>query len=216
VANDLLQRLRRYISERGSLDTLRFLMTAFVQLLRGCMRGYWLVFVGKSVTIRARKMVAIGRFTRIEDFVELDGFGEFGIVIGSHCKVGKYSILRVPPVPYLKGSGIRVACRTTFAEYCFVGGAGRVEIGLRNAFGQYTSIHPENHLPKTIDSPVETRSIGIRVGDDNWFGAKATLLDGCSIGSRSIFAAGSIVRGSFPDGVMAAGVPAKIKSTVNE
>ena len=211
MSNDLVHRIRRYIADRGALDALSFVLTALVQLLRGLLRGYWLVFIGKGVTIRARSRVAIGRFTRIEDFVEIDGFGTSGVQIGCHCKVGKFSILRVPPVPYLKGTGIRIADRTTFAEYCFVGGAALVDIGSRNAFGQYNSIHPENHLPKTGDSPTATHSVGIRIGDDNWFGAKATVLDGCNIGARSIFAAGTVVRGVFPDDVMAAGVPANIK-----
>lgn len=214
MANDLIGRFGRYVADRGVLDTTFFLLTMLIQLLRGLMRGYWLVFIGKGVTIRARKRVVIGRFTRIEDFVELDGFGKFGIEIGSHCKIGKYSIIRVPPVPYLKGTGIRIADQTTFAEFCFIGGAALVEIGSRNAFGQYCSIHPENHLPKDGDSPVATQSVGIRIGDDNWFGAKVTIVDGCTIGSQSIFAAAAVVRGSFSDNVMAAGVPAKIKTTL--
>lgn len=213
MANSLSGRLWRYIADRGAVDTLTFLVSAVCQLLRGLMRGYWLVFIGKGVTIRARRDVRIGRYTRIEDHVEIDGFGELGIHIGKHCKVGKFSILRVPPVPYQKGAGIRIADQTTFAEYCFVGGAAPVDIGRRNAFGQYNSIHPENHLPKTSGSHTETRRIGIQVGDDNWFGAKATLLDGSSIGDRSIVAAGAVVRGAFPDEIMAAGVPAQIKST---
>lgn len=211
MANSLPERLRRYIADRGVVDTLAFLVSSMCQLLRGLMRGYWLVFIGKGVTIRARHKVRIGRFTRIEDYVEIDGFGELGIDIGTHCKVGKFSILRVPPVPYRKGAGIHIADHTTFAEYCFIGGAAPVEIGRGNAFGQYNSIHPENHLPKTRASDTETCCVGIRIGDDNWFGAKVTLLDGSSIKSKSIFAAGTVVRGVFPDMVMAAGVPGKIK-----
>ena len=213
MTNSLTRRLRRYIAARGAVDTLAFLLSAVCQLLRGLMRGYWLVFIGKGVVIRARNKVCIGRFTRIDDHVEIDGFGELGICIGKHCKVGKFSILRVPPVPYKKGEGIRIADQTTFAEYCFVGGGALVDIGKRNAFGQYNSIHPENHLRKTRGSNTETRRIGIRIGDDNWFGAKVTLLDGSNLGDRSILAAGSVVRGTFPDDIMAAGVPAQIKST---
>ena len=211
MVNSLAGRLLRYIADRGAVDTLTFLVSAICQLLRGLLRGYWLVFIGKGVTIRARRKVRIGRFTRIDDHVEMDGFGELGIEIGTHCKVGKFSILRVPPVPYRMGAGIRIADNTTFAEYCFVGGAAPVDIGRHNAFGQYNSIHPENHLPQTSGSHTETRCVGIRIGNDNWFGAKVTLLDGSSIGARCIFAAGAVVRGDFPDDVMAAGVPAKIK-----
>ena len=216
MTSNLNGRIKHYLADRDPVDALVFLLTRTMQFFRGIVKGYWLVFIGKGVTIRSRRNVTIGRFTRIEDFVELDGFGNIGIQIGDYCKVGKFSILRVPPVPYLRGAGIRIADQTTFAEYCFIGGAGLVDVGARNAFGQYNSIHPENHLPKGNDSTVETSNLGIRIGDDNWFGSKTTVLDGSSIGSRSIFAAGAVVRGSFPDDVMAAGVPARIKKTLNQ
>jgi acetyltransferase-like isoleucine patch superfamily enzyme len=174
-----------------------------------------LVFIGPSVSIRSRKTVSIGRFTRIEGHVELDGYGAHGLQIGSHCKIGRFSVIRVPPLPYLRGAGIFIGNDSTFAEYCFVGGASQVTIGSRNAFGQYVSLHPQDHLPKK-SSEVITRSIGITVGDDNWFGAKSTVLDGVTIGSHCIVAAAAVVRGQVGDGLLLAGVPAIVKRRLNE
>ena len=47
--NDLIGRIGRYVANRGVLDTTFFLLTMLIQLLRGLMRGYWLVFIGKGV-----------------------------------------------------------------------------------------------------------------------------------------------------------------------
>ena len=203
-------RLSTYLRARGLRDGVLFLLSLSVQFLRGLSHGYWLVFIGRHVIIRARRQVGIGRFTRIEDYCELDGFGSGGLNIGSYCKLGKYSIFRVPPVPFQKGAHINIGDATSFAEYCFVGGAGAVEIGTRNAFGQYVSVHPQNHQPIS-GSHILTTSRGIAIGDDNWMGAKATILDGANIGSRTIIAAGAVVRGDIGSDVMAAGVPAAVK-----
>lgn len=210
MSNSAVGRLTAYVRARGLRDGMLFCISLGLQLLRGLRHGYWLVFVGRHVTIRARELVRIGRFTRIEDFCELDGFGVGGLTIGASCKVGRYSILRVPPLPYQKGDGITIGDGTTFAEYCFVGGAGPVVIGARNAIGQYVSVHPQNHLP-FAGPAIQVASTGIGIGDDNWLGAKATILDGTIIGDRAIIAAGAVVRGAIGSEVLAAGIPARVK-----
>jgi acetyltransferase-like isoleucine patch superfamily enzyme len=215
MLNKLVGRVVSYMKNRGAVEFALFLFRSSFQLVRGLSRGYWMVFVGRGVTIRARRKVKIGRFTRIEDYVELDGFGVEGIKIGEFCKIGKYSILRVPPVPYLPGIGISVGDRTTIAEFCFIGGAGRVEIGERNSFGQYVSVHPQNHLPVQDRDERDVSSVGVVIGCDNWLGAKSTLLDNSCIGNRSIVAAGAIVTKQFKSDSLLAGVPAKIKRSLN-
>jgi acetyltransferase-like isoleucine patch superfamily enzyme len=216
MLSKLLTRVRTYTTQRGAFDSCFFLSQSVLQLFRGLLRGYWLVFLGRSVVIRARSRVSIGKFTRIEDYVELDGFGSEGIQIGAFCKIGKFSVLRVPSVPYLPGEGIIIGDNTTLAEYCFVGGAARVVIGARNAIGQYVSIHPQNHLPNSGEEEIRTSSRGIRIGNDNWVGAKATALDGSSIGDRAIVAAASLVRSEFGSDVLVAGVPAIAKRSLKQ
>jgi acetyltransferase-like isoleucine patch superfamily enzyme len=176
--------------------------------------GYWLVFIGRGVRIRARSSVSIGRFSRIEDFAELDGYGEEGLVIGRRCKIGKYSIVKVAPSPHIPGIGIQIGDGTALAEFCYVGGAARVVIGPGCSIGQYVSIHPQDHLP-WHGTEAGTRSIGVQVGRNNWIGAKATLLDGSRIGNACIVAAGAVVRGSFGDELLLAGVPAVLKKNLH-
>ena len=50
----------------------------------------------------------------------------------------------------------------------------------------------------------------VHIGDYAWIGAGAIILPGVSIGDRSIVAAGSVVRSSFPEDVLVAGNPAKV------
>ena len=50
----------------------------------------------------------------------------------------------------------------------------------------------------------------ITIGDNCWIGAKATFLDGSSIGDGCVVAAGAVVTKSFPKNSVIVGVPAKV------
>jgi len=203
----LTNRVLLLIRNRGFFDAAQFVTIMAVSFLRGLIKGYPLVFFGKHVTIRCRKKLKIGKFSRIEDFVEIDAFGSTGVTIGRETKIGKYTILRVPGVPFKMGAGISIGDRTTLAEFCFVGGAGLVSIGEDNSIGQYVSIHPQNHVNSHKLSP--TISKGITIGSNNWVGAKVTILDGVTLGDGNTFGAGTVVTKSFRCGKTVLGNPGK-------
>ena len=52
-------------------------------------------------------------------------------------------------------------------------------------------------------------SKGIRVGDDVWIGSHVVILDGVTVGSRSVLAAGAIVTKDVAEGAIVGGNPAK-------
>lgn len=56
----------------------------------------------------------------------------------------------------------------------------------------------------------------IEIGEYSFIGAKATLLPGISIGKNCVVAAGAVVTKSVPDGMVVAGVPAKIICTTEQ
>jgi maltose O-acetyltransferase len=55
----------------------------------------------------------------------------------------------------------------------------------------------------------------ISVGTGCWIGARVTILPNTYLGNGVVIAAGSVVFGTFPDNVMIAGIPAKIKKELN-
>ncbi|MCF0215410.1 MAG: acyltransferase [Fibrobacteraceae bacterium] len=53
------------------------------------------------------------------------------------------------------------------------------------------------------------------IGDNVWIGNRVTILKGSEIGANSVVAAGAVVAGKFPTGVIIGGVPAKIIGNVS-
>ena len=58
--------------------------------------------------------------------------------------------------------------------------------------------------------PADIGCAPVVIGDNVWLGANVTVLKGVTIGRDTVVAAGSVVTKSLPEGVLAAGVPAKV------
>lgn len=62
----------------------------------------------------------------------------------------------------------------------------------------------------------DIRRAPIVIGDNTFIGMNAIILKGTAIGRNCIVGAGSVVHGTFPDGVVIAGNPAKIIKSTSE
>lgn len=113
--------------------------------------------------------------------------------------------------------------KTTFGDGCFVNhgcyfmDGGSITFG-DNVFigpfcGFYTASHPLGAKEHNLGLE---RALPIVVGDNCWFGANVSVLQGVTIGSGCVIAAGSVVTEDLPDNVMAAGVPAVVKKIIEQ
>jgi acetyltransferase-like isoleucine patch superfamily enzyme len=83
--------------------------------------------------------------------------------------------------------------------------------------GSYISFHSENHNYEDTSRLIREQGVtskGIKLGNNIWVGAKATFLDGSQVGDNSVVAAGTVVKGVFPNNVIIGGVPAKILKVI--
>ncbi|MFL9839871.1 acyltransferase [Sphingomonas sp. ST-64] len=113
--------------------------------------------------------------------------------------------------PCRPAATITLGARTTLGFHSFVYASERIEIGDDCMIAPFVYIVDSDHGTVAGTNmnlqPNVTRPIVI--GNDVWIGAKAIILAGSKIGSGAIIAAGSVVRGDVPPGVIVGGIPAK-------
>ena len=174
------------------------------------------VVFGRNITIRHPKKISIGNNVIFDDNVVLDAKGKdnIGITIEDNVVVGRNTILSC------KGGNIKVGKHSNIGANCYIISETEFEIG------KYVFIAGNSYLIAGGNHSFENREIpmmfqpsvskgGVKIGDDVWIGAAATVLDGVTIGNGSIIGASALVNKSIPEYSIAAGVPAKVMKTRN-
>ena len=139
----------------------------------------------------------------------------------NNCKFGHHNIL------YEYASLYNVE----LGDYTYVGGRSKIQNASLGAFCSIAEgvhiglgIHP-THLKSThpvfysrhnqwdikpVSSEIIEEYRPVKIGDDVWIGVNAIILDGVTIGSHAVVAAGAVVTKDVPDYAIVAGVPAKV------
>lgn len=200
------------------------LLTVTVDWLIGLFRGLLVLAAVRGprwrmcesgVTVHGRRWCEFGRWLLLERGVTVRARGGEGIILGDYVVVGSYSVLEVASGLARNEGSIRIGARSSMGDYCYVGGAGGVEIGEKVLIGQYVSFHSQNHCFSDPARPIRAQGVtsaGIQVENDCWIGAGARILDGVRVGTGSVIAAGAVVTKSVPPGAIVAGVPGRIVS----
>ena len=133
--------------------------------------------------------------------------------VGNNFSLGKNSIIECTGVIRELGEELVIGDNVGIAANAFIAMRGKVEIGSNTIFGPNVSIHAENHNFSDTDKPIKLQGAtrkGVKIGEDCWVGSKAVILDGVTIGSHSIIAAGAVVTKDVPEYSIVGGVPAKV------
>lgn len=88
----------------------------------------------------------------------------------------------------------------------YIDARGGLTIGSETKIGPRTTIIAFNHA--LVHEEPDTAK-GIVIGDKVWIGAKATILDGVTIGNGAVIAAGAVVNRDVPPYTLVGGVPAR-------
>ena len=92
---------------------------------------------------------------------------------------------------------------------------GGIEIGDRVLIGPQARLLTEGH-PIAPSQRHSLTSKSIRICENAWIGAGATVLGGVTVGRNSIVAAGAVVTRDVPENTVVAGVPAKVIKQITE
>jgi acetyltransferase-like isoleucine patch superfamily enzyme len=167
------------------------------------------VTFGQGIVLRHPAKIRIGDDVVVDDYVLLDAKGEtnHGIDVGSGAFLGRGTILSCKNGDIVLGDHANIG----FHSEIFSGSS--VRVGRHGLFAAYSYLVGGGHEFDRADVPVIEQaraSKGIVLGDNVWLGTGAKVLDGVTIGSNVVVGANAVVAEDLPDGVVAAGIPAKV------
>jgi acetyltransferase-like isoleucine patch superfamily enzyme len=185
-------------------------------LLRGMLSGIdneGLFFLAGKTKIKARSKMKIGRSNTIARNCYIDALSVNGIRFGDNVSVGMNTVIECTGNLQFLGKGLKVGNSVGLGSNNFYGCAGGIQIGDDTIIGNYVSFHSENHVYDNPIIPIRLQGVkhaGIRVGNNCWIGAKATILDGAHISDGCVIAAGAVVAaGHYSENGIYGGVPAR-------
>ena len=149
-------------------------------------------------------MAAMGKATFGQKcFVSpLAGFVPACVKLGDYSYIAAYAYVT---------ENVTMGAHSTINPYTVV--RGNVSMGDGVRIGAHASVLGFNHNSDDPTRPIWQQGVsakGIIIGDDVWIGSGALVLDGVTIGSHCIIAAGAIVTRDVPDYAIVAGNPAKV------
>jgi acetyltransferase-like isoleucine patch superfamily enzyme len=167
------------------------------------------VSFGHGVVLRHPWKIRIADDVVVDDNVLLDAKGEAnsGIEIGAGVFLGRGTILSC------KNGDIVLGDHTNIGFHAEIFSGSSVRVGRHGLLAAYAYLVGGGHEFQHVGVPVieqERSSRGIVVGDNVWLGTGAKVLDGVTIGSNVVVGANAVVAESLPEGVVAAGIPARV------
>ena len=114
-----------------------------------------------------------------------------------------------PPFYADYGKNISIGENVFINSGCCFQDQGGIEIGNNVLVGQQVVIATLNH-DLAPNRRANMLPAPVKIGNNVWVGAHATILAGVTIGDNSVVAAGAVVTKDVPANVVVAGVPAKV------
>jgi acetyltransferase-like isoleucine patch superfamily enzyme len=110
---------------------------------------------------------------------------------------------------------ISFGSRVDVGENVVMRGGGGIYIGNNVLIAAGATLASQGH-PTCPPRWGRVVSKPVRIGNEVWIGANATILPGVTIGDGSIVAAGAVVTHDVPSFSIVAGVPARVIQTIEE
>lgn len=111
-----------------------------------------------------------------------------------------------------KNAPIVVGANSFIGTGSVISATSGIDIGADVLIAEYVTIRDQDH---EFETARETRNAGmrsspIRIGNNVWIGAKATITRGVTIGDNAVIGANAVVTKDIPANAVAVGVPARV------
>lgn len=171
-----------------------------------------IVFAGRGSKQQGIRYMRLGSLARLGSQTRITAWPGGKLEIGNNFSLGESSIIENGfNIAAMKGD-IIIGDNVGIGAFSFISCPSSVRLGNDCLIGQYFSVHAQDHVFHGHDliRKQGTTEQGVVIGNNCWIGAKVTILDGVSIGSGSVVAAGAVVTKSFPERSVIGGCPAKL------
>ena len=143
-------------------------------------------------------------------------FGEKAMSIGDGTLVGEWVSLTAGLLPGQDLMGLmvlKIGRHSSIGLGSMVVAHESIDIGNDVFVAPNCYITDQNHSYTDLETPVGRQwpiNSPVVIGDGCWLGTRCVILPGTRLGRNVTVAAGSVVRGDFPDYCVIGGVPARI------
>lgn len=201
------------------------IVTNIFKYLRGSLKFFkpqYRILVGRNTVLRAKENFKfLGKNIHIDRDCYIDAVSKNGIQFGNNVSIQKRVMIECTGSIKHLGKGLILGNNVGIGSNSFLGCSGGIEIGDDTIFGNYVSVHSENHNYSNMATPIRLQGVnhrGIKIGKNCWIGAKVTILDGTILGDGCIVAAGAVLNGKiYEKNSIIGGVPAKVlKNRISE
>ena len=118
-----------------------------------------------------------------------------------------------PNVYIMNAENLSIGDNVSIHPMSYLEAYGGIEIGNEVSIAHGVTIMSVSHGYKDLDIPIRRQELipmSVKLEDDIWIGAKATLLGGVCVGNGSIVGANAVVTKDIPPFSISAGCPARI------
>jgi len=115
----------------------------------------------------------------------------------------------VPPIHVDHGVNLRVGRNVFINHNCTISDIGGIDIGDEVLIAPNVSLLSSGHPLEPTERRYRVTAAPIVIGRNVWIGARATVLQGVTVGDDSVIAAGAVVVDDVPPSTLVAGVPAR-------
>lgn len=208
-------------SRKQRFDDIRDLLSAWTGVVRAQILRIRLAHVGRScridrgVVIRNASRVWLGDHVWLKEGVIIDGRRnhDLSIRLDTGVTIRAYTYIDAYDGSVTIGPGSQVA------QHGYIGGNGGVKIGVNVMIAANVCISSVAHGFTPSDMPfiaqTERRS-PVTIEDNVWIAANATIIDGVTVGTGSVVAAGAVVTRDVPTGVLVGGIPASVIRSIRD
>ena len=227
MSNNLLNNIISKIKgEEFKLDKklpMGYLISFFFGNIMSTLNGFFhfpikkRIIVSRGVVIKAKYKIRFGENVSIGYKSYIDAVSKEGIILEDNVSIGKYTTIECTGSLKKLGIGLKVGKNVGLGTHGFWGCAGGIQVGNDTIFGNFVSLHSENHNYTSTEIPIRLQGVnhkGIKIGNNCWIGSKVTILDGVEVEDGCIIAAGALLTsGIYKQNSIYAGVPARFIKT---